>query len=242
LWDYYHSYLEQSGPLTRFAFKKFAKNLRLWDLATANRVTSFVANSNYVKQRIATIYRREAEVIYPPVDTEKFSLSCEKDDYYLFLGQLVGYKRADIAIEAFRQNGKPLMIIGGGKAPKNLPKNITHRGFVSDSERYLALSRARALIFPGEEDFGIVPVESLASGTPVIAYGRGGALETISEGVSGLFFYQQTAAALNEAIIRFENCKETFKGEVLQNVAHKFNKKNFIGTMQKKISTLFFIK
>jgi glycosyltransferase involved in cell wall biosynthesis len=237
LWDYYHRYLKESSFLTRAVFKAAAGRLRIWDLATANRVTAFAANSNYVKTRIKAIYRREAEVIYPPVDTYAFQTQ-PKGDYYLFLGQLVGYKRADLAIEAFRKNGKKLLIIGGGKPPKNLPKNITVLGFVSNEERNSYLARARALIFPGEEDFGIVPVESIASGTPVIAYGRGGALETVSHEVSGLFFYEQSTDALLQAVEAFEKIEHKFDAKMMRLLAASFDKTVFVRKMRKKITAL----
>lgn len=227
LWDHYHSYLKESGFITKTAFGLLSKRLRLWDLSTANRVNYFIANSNFVAKRIEHIYRRESVVIYPPVDVEHFKITTEKASFYLFLGQLTGYKRADLVIKAFMRNGKRLIIVGDGDLNFELPENIKIMGRLSDEKRNYYLSKAKALVFPGEEDFGIVPVEAIASGTPVIAYGRGGALETVIDNVSGVLFYKQSVKELNKAIRKFELIEKNFDGNTLHELAMKFNKNRF---------------
>ncbi|MCL2519494.1 MAG: glycosyltransferase [Spirochaetaceae bacterium] len=227
LYDYYHYYLKEAGPLTRFIFKQVAPKLRLWDLAGSNSVSYFIANSANVQNRIARIYRRESEIIYPPVDVSTFIPTNNKKDYYLFFGQLVNYKRVDLAIEAFRQSGKILVIIGGGKKPKNLPPNVKFLGHIAKEQTLTYLAEARALIFPGEEDFGIIPVEAIACGTPVIAYAKGGALETVIEGESGIFFNEQTPSALNAAITKLESGHYNFNAKAMHKLALNFDKTIF---------------
>lgn len=232
LWDQYHDYLEQLKGFGRYYFQKNAIKLRLWDLSSANSVDTFVSNSHNVARRIKRIYRRESEVIYPPVEIEHFETTRKKDDYYLFLGQLVGYKRADLAIEACLRLKRKLVIAGGGSHDmKHLPSNITVLGNVSDKQKIELLANARALLFPGEEDFGIVPVEAMASGTPIIAYGRGGALETVKEGLNGVFFYEQTVESLVGAMHKFEEKEALFDGRLMRMEAMKFDKSVFTRKM-----------
>ena len=196
LWDMYHDYKKFSGPLKRLAMIPLIHYLRLWDTASAQRVDRFVANSKHVAKRIEKIYRRDASIIHPPLNVQDFFVSEEPDDFYLMVGQLVGYKRADLAIRAFNRMKKRLIVIGQGEQFKMLKKiagpGIELMGLQPFSVVREHYSKCRALIFPGEEDFGIVPVEAMASGRPVIAYGRGGALETVVEGETGIFFNNQS--------------------------------------------------
>ncbi|NIZ40614.1 glycosyltransferase [Entomospira entomophila] len=229
LWDYYHHYLHTSGFITRFFFSCLAPSLRNWDVLTSHRVDTFIANSHNVAKRIQRIYRRESSVIHPPVDLPPIeeTLTAKKESFYLFLGQVTSYKRADLAIETFRQNGLSLIIAGGGDLLKNLPKNIQSLGFVSDTKRKELLLQAKALIFPGEEDFGIVPLEAIAHGTPVIAYARGGALETVIPNLSGILFEDQTVASLQSAIDLMEQSTYSFNKEKMYHHAEKFSKQRF---------------
>lgn len=212
LWDY-HSYVarEGFGRLVRLAVPLFLYNLRLWDRLAADRVDHFVAISKVVQQRILKFYHREAEVIFPPVDVDRFSLSQEQGDYFLIISRLVPYKRIDLAVEAFSQLGLPLLIIGDGRARRALEAmaapNVRFLGRVSDEEVGQYLTNCRAFIFPGEEDFGITPLEAQAAGRPVIAYAGGGALETLIEGTTGLFFHQPTAESLAEAVVHFDDVR-----------------------------------
>ena len=209
IWDHYHVYRAQAGRAARLAMPFTARKLRIWDVTSAARVDRFVANSSFIRQRIQKFYRRDADIIFPPVDTAEFQISDQVGDHYLLAGEMVSYKRADLAIEAFNASGRKLVIVGDGEMRGALERksgpNITFLGRVPFAELKHQFATCKALIFPGEEDFGIIPVEVMASGRPVIAYGRGGALDTVTEGVSGVLFHEQSAAALNEAIGRFED-------------------------------------
>ncbi|GMO64547.1 MAG: glycosyltransferase [Treponemataceae bacterium] len=214
LWDMYHEYFRKSGFITKFFMKRMIPQLRLWDVQSSNLVDVFAANSSYVAKRIMRYYRRESDIVFPPVDIEKYksvmrnTMSDEKK-CYLFFGQLVGYKRADIAIEAC-VNSKRQLIIAGSGAKKIDIKRYEKTGFVqflghvSDEQLPELYAKATALIFPGIEDFGIIPVEAQAAGCPVIAYKKGGVLDTVKENVTGVFFGEQTVQSLVEALERFE--------------------------------------
>jgi len=181
--------------------------LRAWDASTANLVDRFAANSAYVADRIRRYYGRESAVVNPPVAVEKYLDNVRMpEDFYLFFGQLNGYKRADIAIEACVKTGRKIVVAGDGKPDKRWARNrlVTFTGKLRDEEIAGYYARAKALLFPGIEDFGIVPVEAMAAGCPVIAYKKGGAGETVLDGVTGLFFEEQNAASLIKALDRFE--------------------------------------
>jgi glycosyltransferase involved in cell wall biosynthesis len=182
--------------------------LRAWDLAASYRVDYFIAISEAVGARIRKFYRRRAALIYPPVDTRRFELSSEIEDYFLVVSRLVPYKRVDIAVEAFSRLGLPLVIAGDGRDRKRLEAmakpNVRFLGRIAEEELPKMLARCRAFIFPGEEDFGIAPLEAQAAGRPVIAYAAGGALETVVERVTGCFFHEQEAEALAEAVRHFD--------------------------------------
>lgn len=208
-WDMYHEYLPP-GPgnwLKRVCIPPLLSYLRMWDSLTSDRVDAFIAISKYVAQRIRKYYRREAAVIYPPVELARFTVSERLEPYFLVVSRLEPYKRIDLAVAAFNQLGRPLVIIGDGTEKGKLrhiaQKNITFLGRQPDAVVREHLSHCQALIFPGEEDFGITPVEAQASGRPVIAYRGGGALETVTA-QTGVFFYPQTAAALVHAIRTFD--------------------------------------
>jgi glycosyltransferase involved in cell wall biosynthesis len=217
LWDMYHEYFRGTGPVTRFFMKRRIPSLRIWDVTSANLVDRFITNSHYVAKRIRRCYNREAEVVYVPVDTEFFFLPQRRpEDFYLFFGQLVGYKRADIAIEACVQSGRKLVVAGSGAGKKEIRRYgksalVRFLGRVSDEEIGGLFSRARALLFPGIEDLGLVPIEANAAGCPVIAFRKGGALDTVKENVTGLFFDEQSPASLIKAMDRFEASKENFE-------------------------------
>ena len=237
LWDFYQDYLEQSGFFTRQFFRLFAHRLRIWDLASAYRVDHFIANSNNVAKRIKRHYQRESTVIHPPVDFDAFTPPGsnfkvpEPDASYLFIGQLVKYKAADLAVRAFTASGRKLLIIGEGDQRKYLEKeagpNISFAGRLDGDGLRKELWSAKALIFPGEEDFGIVPLEAMAAGKPVIAYARGGALETVKENLSGVFFQEQTINSLNSAIDDFETRSSEFIAEKIHASVAGFSREKF---------------
>jgi glycosyltransferase involved in cell wall biosynthesis len=221
LWDMYHVYFQKSNWAVRFFMKKLIPALRTWDITSANMVDRFVTNSHYVAMRIRRYYRREAEVVFGPVPIEKFA-ACERkpEDFYLFFGQITEYKRADIAIEACIASGRRLLIAGSGARKKDIRRYqksplVQFLGRVDDGELTGLFSRARALLFPGIEDLGLVPIEANAAGCPVIAFRQGGALDTVKEGVTGLFFDEQSPAALIRAMDRFEEIETSFSGRAV---------------------------
>lgn len=236
LWDMYHDYLKGAGPVKKLLMPWLCHYLRQWDQASANRVDYFVANSKHVAKRITKHYRRDADVIHPPVEADAFSIAPKVDDFYLMVGQLVQYKRPDIAIQAFSKNEKPLVVIGEGEGLVSLKKmagpNIKFLGRQPFEVIRNHYSRCKAFIFPGEEDFGITPVEAQASGRPVIAYGKGGALETVVEGKTGIFFRDQTVEALQAAIQEFESKEDSFDPSGIRENSLKFDRSRFMEEMQ----------
>jgi glycosyltransferase involved in cell wall biosynthesis len=209
IWDRQQEYRSTLGVASRMVFDATAHKMRIWDVSTAARVDHFIANSRFVSQRIHKYYRRNSKVIHPPVSLERFSPATAKGSYYLFVSELVPYKRADIAVQAFNGLNRHLIVVGDGPDRKRLAhiasSNVEFKGRVSDQELEGLYRGARALIFPGIEDFGIVPLEAMACGRPVIAYGVGGALETIVPGVTGLLFSEQRPDALATAVKQFED-------------------------------------
>ncbi len=209
----YQTYVagERVGRPARAVLPALMVLLRLWDVASAARVDEFIANSRAVASRIAKYYRRTATVVHPPVDTGRFAPAPQVDDYFLIVQRLVPYKRLDLVIDAFNALRLPLKIVGDGRARAELARRagptIEFAGRLADDELRTAFARCRAYIVPGEEDFAIAPVEAQAAGRPVIAYAAGGALETVVEGTTGLFFHEQTPAALAAAVRTFETMR-----------------------------------
>jgi glycosyltransferase involved in cell wall biosynthesis len=200
---------EDVGRLTRLALPALLGWLRRTDLAGADGPDVFVANSRHVAERIERFYGRNATVVHPPIDVEHFlALERAPEDFYLVFGRVVPYKRVDLAVDACTQLGRPLRVAGTGRALDSIASRAGAQtellGGVSDRDRDLLLSQARALLFPGEEDFGIVPVEAQAAGLPVIAYGVGGARESVIDAESGVLFEEQSAEAMAAAVERFE--------------------------------------
>ncbi len=254
IWDRFFDYFNQkdSSRLKLAAYSVAAHYLRLWDTASVNRVDSFFAISDYVGRRVEKYYGRDAEVIYPPVDCKRFSVSENgPEDYYLIVSAFAPYKRIDIAVEAFNTLGKRLLIVGGGQDEKRLKAmagaNIEFLGRVSDERVTSLYSRCRALIFPGVEDFGITPLEAMASGRPVIAYADGGALETLRplfdrsglatarKAPTGLFFHEQSAAALIKAVKDFESHEKKFRPQAATEQAERFSLAEFKKNIKKTI-------
>ena len=231
LWNY-HAYVEREGigRLTRLALLPFLKSLRQWDRAAADRVDQFVAISRTVQRRIKKAYRRDSEIIYPPVNVEATVSPEEPEDYFLIVSRLVPYKRIDLAVQAFNRLGLPLRIIGDGRDRRALEAmakpNIRFLGHLADDAAVRAqMARCRAFLFPGEEDFGIAPLEAMAAGRPVIAYGAGGALDTIEEGETGIYFREPTPESLIEAVQRLED--DAFDPATLRRHAQRFGEDVF---------------
>ncbi len=243
IWDMYHEYAngKEMKGLTRLIFRTVAHYMRLWDLASASRVDYFISNSNYIAGRVRKFYRRESTVIYPPVDVRSGYLADGVGDYYLVVGRLVDYKRVDLAIEACNRLRRPLRVVGVGPQYERLRKlagpTVEFLGNLGDNQKNEQYAHCRALLFPAEEDFGIVPVEAHSFGRPVIAFGRGGALETVqgpfaAEGAvdsssNGIFFSEQTVDSLVEAVLAFEHCEKDFSPAQIARNADRFSTERF---------------
>ena len=249
-WEMYYTYFSKNSlnPVVRWTVPFFMNYLRTWDERSSDRVDHFVANSQNVKRRIQKHYRRDAEVIYPPVDTGYFGMSKNQGEYFLVVSALVPYKRIDLAVLAFNELNLPLLIVGEGAEKKKLmkmaKKNIKFIDWQSGRELIGYYQQCSALIFPGEEDFGIVPVEAQACGKPVIAFGKGGATESV-EGAypghdlapshTGVFFHPQTAEALSVAVRRFESAR--FDPVRIREHALRFDKAVFKKEIREFIET-----
>lgn len=231
LWDHYHQYRKEANPLARWAMPYMYNRLRQWDVTSSARVDKFAANSRFVQQRIHKVWRRDAEIIHPPVETSLFTPSIECDHNYLWVGAMVPYKRPDLAVDAFNHNGRPLLMVGTGNMAKSLKArakaNITFIDRLNFTELRRAYSRARGFIMTAEEDFGITPVESMASGRPVVAYGKGGAIDSVVPERTGLFFDCQTPASLADAVERMETFLPSFDPRHAVEQANKFSPERF---------------
>ncbi len=233
-WDLYHQYLRESGldrGLKGMLAKYFLHKIRLWDASTANRVDHYVANSRYIARRIQKTYGKPSDVIYPPVDVDKFTLREAKEEFYLTASRMVPYKKIDLIVEAFSQTDKKLLVIGDGpdmvKIKSKAGKNVELLGFADDETMANLMGRAKAFVFAAEEDFGITPVEAQACGTPVICFGRGGARETVRDGESGLYFMEQNAKELLAAVAKFEQNYDKFEPTKIRENSLKFSRARF---------------
>lgn len=239
-WDLQHQYLDESG-MARGAKGALARlilhYMRLWDLRTANGVDHFIANSEFIAKRIWKVYRRQAKVIYPPVDVEGFSFCSAKQDYYLAASRLVPYKKMDLIVEAFSaMPDKQLVVIGDGpdmdKVRAKAGSNVQILGYQPFARLKESMQNAKAFVFAAEEDFGITPVESQACGTPVIAFGKGGALETVRalgqhDRPTGVFFSQQNVTSIQEGVRQFEASHAAFAAEYCRENAMRFSVQEF---------------
>lgn len=241
--EYTNTLPRWSRPFARILFEK----LRKWDLTTINNVDAYIANSYNVANRVRQYYQKEAEVIHPPVGLDCFGhqLMVREKKHYLSFGALTPYKRIDLLVKTFNINKKPLLIIGEGSEQDKLKSlagdNIKFTGRLPWDEILTKIQASKALLFPGEEDFGIIPLEAMSQGIPVIAYNQGGALETVVENTqnvaqaSGVFFNKQSVEAIENAIIEFEKNEQQFDPEWIKNHARKFGEDEFIKKLSKKI-------
>ena len=246
LWDMYQEYVDSAplGMMGRVMYSLASHYVRQWDFASAARVDHFVASSENAARRIRKYYGRSSEVIYPPVDVGAFSLADSHDDFYLVVSPLVAYKRIDLAVKTCNELGRRLIVIGEGPE-KNALQNIAgpmvrFLGFQPGEVVQEHYRRCRAFLFPGEEDIGLTPIEAQASGRPVIAFGRGGALETVvgafpgandPEMATGIFFREPTPKSLAEAILRFETVENRFSPQFIQAHVQQFDKRHFVTKM-----------
>ena len=231
IWDQYHQYGQAGGMVARIMMSLFAPGLRIWDSASAVRSDAIMANSHFVRQRIAKFWGRDATVVYPPIDNSLFHTAAEVSDEYLWVGQFVANKHPDMAVAAFNASGRKLHMIGDGPMLNRLRSvakpNIRFTQRVDFSALRSAFATCQALIFTSEEDFGLIPIEVMASGRPVVAYARGGALETVVENVTGMFFRTGTANALNATITALETWLPQFQPQAAQARAAHFSLAQF---------------
>lgn len=231
VWDRFDDYFPRSKPLQRAAMMSLAPFLRRWDVDTAREVTTFLANSEFVRERIRRYYKRDAEVIHPFVGDAFLTapLSETRDDYHVVVSALVPYKNIDLAIDAFADSDRKLVVLGGGPLLEQLRQrsrpNVELRGSVSTAEIIERLSRARSLILPGVEDFGITPLEAMALGTPVVALGEGGVRDSVVDGVTGIFFSSPEVTSLRHALDAVE--ARTWDRAALRAHAGRFSRSEF---------------
>lgn len=248
-WSHYHEYKKDPGFgklnwLIRLAMPFFVPAMKRYDFKAAQEVDFFIANSSEVQKRISRYYKKDSVVVHPPVDIDRFKPAAKRQNFYVALGRQVPYKRIDLAVKAATELNLPLKVFGNGSQHTELVKMAgpsvsfyTDRfGDASDTAVNEALNNARGYIFPAEEDFGIVQVEALAAGAPVIAYGKGGALDIVEDGVSGILFHEQTVESLKIALKELEATQSAFKPATLRRVAQRFAKVLFISKLQKVVN------
>jgi glycosyltransferase involved in cell wall biosynthesis len=240
VWSGYHAYRKRANSVIKIMMPLLLHKIRQWDLASSFRVDHFIANSRNVAMRIRKYYHREASVIYPPVETSGYDPTITSEDFYLLVSQLVPYKGTELAIEAFNRLGRRLVIIGHGADFRKLRRmagpNVEMLGWQNDAVVREHYARCRALIFAADEDFGMVPVEAMSVGRPVIALRRGGALETVVSERTGVFFDEPAPEALTAAICRFEAIEHLFDRARIAAHAQTFSKAAFKAKMEALLS------
>ncbi len=233
-WDYAHEYLDEQriGPLKKMAIEKMLSRIRLWDRAAGDRPDFYLANSRHVQKRVKKYYGQESLVLYPPVETMHFQVSPKHQDFFLIVSTLSPFKKIDLAVQLFNKIGKRLIVIGSGAQYDYLREmaapNVSILGFLEDKVVREYLQSCRALIFPGEEDFGITPVEAMACGKPVLAYGVGGVTETLIPGVTGEFFYEPTIESMEDGLGRLIVNEPQYDPEKIRRQANFFSRRRFV--------------
>jgi glycosyltransferase involved in cell wall biosynthesis len=250
-WDLQHQYLREAGlskGVKALLAKWILHKMRMWDCRTANGVDHFVANSHFIARRIKKVYGRDADVIYPPVDVERFSLNENKDEYYFTASRMVPYKRIDLIVEAFSyMQNKKLIVIGDGpemsKVKSKATKNVEILGYQSNEIMQSYMKNAKAFVFAAEEDFGITPVEAQACGTPVIAFGKGGSLETVRplsvDRPTGILFDTQDVKSIIESVEKFEQVRDTISHIDCRDHALKFSTERFNSEISNYVSAKY---
>jgi len=241
LWDWYHEYLKENNiglGLKGLFIRYLLYNVRVWDKNAAERANSWIAISKHVQKRIAKYYRKDSTVIYSPVDVSKIPFNKENiGDHYIIVSRLEPYKRIDYVVETFNKNGKPLIIIGEGSESEKLKKmaksNIKFLGWQPDESVYKYIGSAKAFIFPGEEDFGLTPIETMATGRPVIAFNKGGVAETVIDTKTGILYNEQSAKELNKVIEKLEN--SSFVKEDCRKRSEEFSIEKFSSDLKSHI-------
>tara|TARA_B100001027_G_scaffold192677_1_gene147605 strand:- start:616 stop:1365 length:750 start_codon:yes stop_codon:yes gene_type:complete len=246
IWDMGHEYTRNMGVIKKLLFRIISHKLRIWDITSVPRVDHFISNSSFIKKRITKFYKRDSKVIHPPIAVKNFNHQRKRKEFYLCLGQLVPYKRIDMAIDAFNDLGIELVVIGEGEQFKYLSQikknNICLLGRQDFSVVKEYLETCKALIFPGIEDFGIVPVEASAAGAPVIGFNGGGIRDTVLHGKNGILYEKQTKEHLINAVQAYEKKKFVFDSDEISEYAKKFDIevfeseiKNFIHAKLKEV-------
>jgi len=242
-WDYTHKYLKEQnlGAIGELIASRLLHKVRQWDFLASDRVDIPVANSKTVRNRIRKYYRHDAQIIHPPVDVDHFEVTPHHEGYFLIVSTLTPYKKIDLAIEVFNTLGKRLVIIGDGPDRARLQRmsadNIDFLGFKSDAVVKEYMQNCRAFIFPGEEDFGIAPVEAMACGKPILAYRKGGLLETMKEGVTGQLFEEQTSESMEAALTQLLINETNYDAHEIRKHAENFSRERFEKAMRKLIET-----
>ncbi len=230
-WDYTHEYTKNYSPIKKLLVANILKKIRMWDYKVSDRADLIIANSKHVQKRIKKYWRKDCDVIYPPVNVKKFNANPNHEDYFLIVSALTEFKKIDLAIHAFNKIGRKLVIIGNGGQRKYLESiandNIEFLGFKDDDVVKEYMENCRAFIFPGEEDFGITPVEAMAAGKPVLAYGYGGVLETVQAGTSGEFFYKPTSDSLIDGLARLLANEDKYDYKEIRKIADGFDEEVF---------------
>ena len=246
-WDLYHQYMREAGfkrGIKSVIAKLILHYIRIWDVNSTNRVDYFIANSGYIARRIQKIYRREAIVIHPPVDVESFTLYTDKEDFFLTASRFVPYKKIDLIVDSFnKMKDKKLVVIGEGpdfeKVKSKAGSNIVMLGYQPFQVLKQHMQKAKAFVFAAEEDFGITPVEAQACGTPVICFGKGGTTETIIDGVTGVYFKEQTSESLIKAVEHFESIYHSFNPVDIRKNAERFSPEVFTSKIKAYIQNIY---
>ena len=239
VWDFTNEYTKNYSGLMKYLIAKKLNTIRQWDYLASDRADMIISNSKHVQKRVEKYWRKKSDVIYPPVNTKKFTAKRDYEDYFLIVSALTPFKRIDLAIRAFNKLGRKLIIIGDGAQKQILMDmardNIEFLGYKEDAVVRDYMENCRALVFPGEEDFGITPVEAMSAGKPVLAYGLGGVTESVKEGVSGEFFYEQTPESIIDGMTKLMLNEKNYDYKKIRGIAEKFDEEVFVEKMKARI-------